>query len=428
MNRSSLQLHVALFWAAVFCTSPAIAEVRRGERVTVAVGETVKDDLYVFAEEVVIDGTIQGDLIAAAKTVAINGTVTGDLLGAAQNIEISGGVRDDVRIAAQTITLNDTAAIDDDLVTAGYSLACRPGSRIGGELNYAGYQARLAGHVERDVTAAMNNCELAGAFGGDVQLKVVAKNSSPMLWKPNEPVEFVPNGLTVTESTSITGDLNYESLAEGSIEPASQIAGAVNYKRLQDDDTAPPTIADRAKSAAKYFAALLAVGLSVVFAFPKCSARPVVAMRTKPFACFTWGLGSVIAITAGVVLMLVATIFVAVLLGAVSLDVLLPSWIGVGLLSTAGVAVGFAVFATWFAKAFVAYWLGSTLLSADASGMRKVLALALGCGLIVGISQIPLAGPAVGLLIAILGTGASVIGWQEARKAKAETSPRLAVQ
>ncbi|MFK7819281.1 MAG: hypothetical protein AB8G99_11220 [Planctomycetaceae bacterium] len=428
MNRNGLRCSLILLFTVAFCCSSAIAEVRRGDQVTVAAEETIDDDLYVFATEVVVDGTINGDLIAFAKTVTINGTVTGDVLGAAQGIKIDGKVRDDVRVAAQTIILGDTAAVDDDLVTAGVSLDCQPASRIGGELNYAGYQARLAGTIERNTAAAVANCELAGAFGGDVQLTVASRESQPMLWHTQEPIEFVAAGLTVTDSTSIAGDLNYESNAEGIIDPAAQIAGVVNYGVLDREDATPPTIADRALSIAKYFAALLAVGLLMVFAFPNCSERTVAAMTARPLASLTWGLGSFIAIIAGGILFLVATIAIAVLLGLVSLDLLVPPWLGVGLLSTASLAVGYTIFSVWFAKALVGYWAGKALLSSETSGRRKFLALALGCALIVGISQIPLVGTAVSLLIAMVGTGASVISWRDARKAATEITPRLSVQ
>lgn len=427
MNNIGLQRSLILLFTVALGSSPARAEVRSGDKLTVAAEETVTDDLYVFAQAVVIDGTVEGDLIAFAETVTVNGTVTGDLLGAAQSIKINGQVGDDVRIAAQTITLSSSAIVDDDLVTAGLSLDCEPDSQIRGELKYAGYQARLAGTIERRVTAAVTNCQLDGKFGGDVQLEVAFNEYPPAMWSIEDPIEFVPPGLTITDSASIAGDLDYKSPAEGSIDPGAQIAGSVNHGVLPDGEE-PPTLVDRARLGVKRFAAMLVVGLLVVFVFPRASDRTADVIQAKPLASFAWGLGGFVVAVMGIGLMLVATILVAVALGMISLQPLLPAWLSLGLLSTASVAVAFTVFVTWIAKALVGYCVGTRLLSNKTSGSQKLLALVVGCALVVGLSQLPWAGPIVGLLIAIVVTGACVVSWRDARRRQTETTPRIAVQ
>jgi UDP-3-O-[3-hydroxymyristoyl] glucosamine N-acyltransferase len=48
---------------------------RGGDRVVIAAGEVVKDDLYVGAQEFILDGTVSGDVVAFGTNVTINGKV-----------------------------------------------------------------------------------------------------------------------------------------------------------------------------------------------------------------------------------------------------------------------------------------------------------------------------------------------------------------
>src|SRR5687768_9215275 len=63
---------------------------RTGSDVTIAAGETVAHDLYVFGANVSVDGRIEGDLIVAAGNVTITGAVTGDVVAAGGTVRISG--------------------------------------------------------------------------------------------------------------------------------------------------------------------------------------------------------------------------------------------------------------------------------------------------------------------------------------------------
>jgi cytoskeletal protein CcmA (bactofilin family) len=87
-------------------------DTRSGDRVVIGSDEEVGDDLYVFANEVVVDGTVRGHLVAFGSKITVNGTVEGDLIAAGQAVEIGGTVGDDSRIAGQTLLLiRDSACI-----------------------------------------------------------------------------------------------------------------------------------------------------------------------------------------------------------------------------------------------------------------------------------------------------------------------------
>ena len=73
------------------------ADFQTQELYRLPAGETVEGDLYVWAQQVVIDGTVNGDLVAAAGYIEINGDIAEDLLAAAAGIVLNGTVGDDAR-------------------------------------------------------------------------------------------------------------------------------------------------------------------------------------------------------------------------------------------------------------------------------------------------------------------------------------------
>jgi cytoskeletal protein CcmA (bactofilin family) len=142
-------LGVVLLAVLLLVPSAWAGETLSGEEVVIGADEVIEDDLYVAANEVIVEGTIGGDLVAVGNSVTVNGTVEGDLIAAGQSVEVAGQVDDDVRIAGQALLLSEGAFIEDDLIAAGYSLENEPESSVGGVLWYAGYQALLAGSVGR---------------------------------------------------------------------------------------------------------------------------------------------------------------------------------------------------------------------------------------------------------------------------------------
>src|ERR687896_859613 len=156
----------ALLASLLFVSSAWAIETRGGENVTIGADEVVEDDLYVAAQTVTVEGTVQGDLVAAGGTVRVNGgTVEGDLISAGQTVIVNGTVEDDVRIAGQALLVGEDAQIEDDLIAAALSLETEPGSTVGGELLYGGYQALGAGGGGGAATAGSGRGASATAAG-----------------------------------------------------------------------------------------------------------------------------------------------------------------------------------------------------------------------------------------------------------------------
>ena len=132
------------FLLTIALVSPAYAfDGRSGDKIVIQAGDIVNDDLYVGANEFVLDGTVNGDVVAFAQTVTINGTVNGDLITAAQTVVVNGKVTGGIRMAGSVLFVGEKAGIGGDILGAGYSLEVRKGSTVGRDVVFAGGQILL---------------------------------------------------------------------------------------------------------------------------------------------------------------------------------------------------------------------------------------------------------------------------------------------
>src|SRR5438046_1366457 len=84
-----LRAAIASVIALIVPATALAAEVRSGDTVTIGPNEVVTDDLYVFGNNLVIQGTVKGDVIAAGSSVTIAGHVTGSVMAAGSTLVIS---------------------------------------------------------------------------------------------------------------------------------------------------------------------------------------------------------------------------------------------------------------------------------------------------------------------------------------------------
>src|SRR5919201_2031469 len=112
--------------------SASAAELRQGDRVVVAPGETVNDDLYVFGGSVSVQGTVNGDVVFLGGTSTVSGLITGDLLVLGGTTTITGDVRGSVRAAGGTV--NIAGRVDRDVALGAGTLDVAPSARLGRDL------------------------------------------------------------------------------------------------------------------------------------------------------------------------------------------------------------------------------------------------------------------------------------------------------
>jgi len=430
MKRSTLGNGLALAVAAALAfvlASPAMAfDGRGGERVVIASGEIVHDDLYVGADEFVLEGTVAGDLIVGGTTITINGTVQGDLWAAGQTVIINGTITDDARIAGAALQLGDEASIGGDLLAAGASLETREGSDVAGELLVGSGQASLGGEVTGDVLAGTGGLELRGTFGGDVDAFLGDPDESgpPMnMYMTNIPVSIpaVRQGLTVDGGARIVGNLQYTSAAESTV-PSGVVAGEIIRHQTQDVAIPrQPTRAERAAgwslNLARSMATLLIFGLMFAWLAPSLSGALAGEARSKPAASLGWGVVAYAAFVAALVVTVLGmiiggTVFALLKFGGVTGAII---WSGLAILFAAIVA--FVLVTVFVAKIVVGTALGNWILGLFNSNLvgHRIWPMVIGVVIIALLVAVPAVGWLFALLAAFIGLGAIWL-WAAAKR------------
>jgi cytoskeletal protein CcmA (bactofilin family) len=403
-------------------------ETRSGDSVVIGPDEVVDDDLYVTANNVVIDGTIRGDLVAFGQNITVDGTVEGDLIAAGRSVEIRGTVEDDARIAGQTLLLGEGAEVEDDLIAAGFSLQNMPDSAVGGTLLYAGYQALLQGTVDEDVSVAANGLQLGGEVGANVDAEVDGEDGGPppFLFAQQAAAPAVDSGLTLTDSAVVGGDLTYESSTEARIDPGAQIEGEVIGEKRPAEEEDTYTFADAVFDHLRSFVALLLVGLILIWIAPNWVRRRAGTVLDRPLASLGWGVLGLVAFLALGVAFLLATIVLAVILGLLTLGGLVALIVVLGLLAEVVLVLIFWISTNYLAQIVVSFLAGVLLVEAvrPGQGRGRVLPLVVGLILYVILRAIPVLGLIVSLAVVLLGLGALFHWvWTKLRRSRAASPP-----
>ena len=419
---------LALLVGLIMASTAWAVETRSGDSVVIGPDEVVDDDLYVTANNVVIDGTIRGDLVAFGQNITVDGTVEGDLIAAGRTVEIRGMVEDDARIAGQTLLLGEGAEVEDDLVAAGFSLQNLPDSAVGGTLLYAGYQALLQGTVDEDVSVAANGLELGGEVGSNVDAEVDGEDGGPppFLFAQQAAAPAVDSGLTLTDSAVVGGDLTYESSTEARIDPGAQIEGEVIGEKRPAEEEDTYTFADAVFDHLRSFVALLLVGLILIWIVPNWVRRRAGTVLDRPLASLGWGVLGLVAFLALGVAILLATIVLAVILGLLTLGGLVALIVVVGLLAEVVLALIFWISTNYLAQIVVSFLAGVLLVEAvrPGRGRGRVLPLVVGLILYVILRAIPVLGLIVSLAVVLLGLGALFHWvWTKLRRSRAASPP-----
>ncbi len=373
MNHSRKFLSVFVLTALLVLTfiTPVYAfDGRGGDKVVIGSGEVINDDLYVGAQEFVLDGTVNGDLIVFAKTVTINGKVDGDLMTAAQTVAVNGEVTGSIRMAGSVLLLGEKASIGRDMVGAGYSFEGKEGSAIGQDLVFAGGQILLAGDVTRNVQVATSAFELRGNVGGNVNAEVGEADQTqvgppPTMFMPQSAIA-APNvkpGLTVDSSATVAGDLKYTQSKEVTI-PSGVVSGKVT-RTPPSTNTAAPREETSAQKVAKWglnflrnSVTLILIGLFLLWLFPTFVRDLSDQLQAKPLPSLGWGVVAWAAFFFTLLLIIAVTLIGGILFGVLTLGQLTGTVIWLGILTLFGLIVGFVLVTSFVAKVVFSVALG----------------------------------------------------------------------
>ncbi len=356
--------------------TPALAfDGRGGETITIKADEVIEDDLYVTANEFVLDGTVKGDVIAFGQNVTINGKIEGDLIAAGQVIIINGTVTDDARIAGAALQIGKDAVVGGDLVVAGASLETKTGSAINGELVFGSAQALLDGAVTGDVLGGTVALELNGTFGGNVDAYVDMNEdtvaSPPMnMYMPNISVSIpsLQPGLTIAKEAKIAGNLKYTSTYDLSI-PKGVVSGEITRTTPQVSPVpqyVPPTPAEEVVAWAlkmlRTMVTLILLGLLFVWLFPSFMKSLTEKIQLQPWGSLGWGAIAWAAFFFALLAIVLAMIFGGLVFGVLTLGGLSATVIVIGFLAIFGLSFLFVIATSYLAKIVVGDMMGKWIL------------------------------------------------------------------
>jgi hypothetical protein len=351
-------------------------------------------------------------VIAFGEQITINGVVQGDVMAGGQTIVITGSA-EDARIAGQVLKLTKTAKLDGDLVAAGFSLECEPGSTISRDVLFAGFQTLLAGKIDRDVRAGIVNARLAGEIGGRVDLEIGGNQGEapPPQFGPPPPIAFpkVPGGLSIADTAAIKGELSYLAAQAADVAEGATLPEKVEHRTPPPAAAAaPPTILDHVVSRARHAASVVIVGLFFVLLFPRWTAEWTENIRTRPAACLAGGATGFAVIVGLFFLAILAIVLAAIFCGLTTLYDLLPLVIVGGIVSYLALIVFVWLLAAFLAEALGGLALGRSIVKGEHLPAR-LGALLLGVLIVVAVLSVPYLGGLVGFVLLLLAIGGIVL-------------------
>jgi hypothetical protein len=204
LTRPFLTIFVALV-AVLVPGSASAAELRQGDRIVVAPGETIDDDLYVFGGTVSVQGTVNGDVVFFGGTSTVSGLITGDLLVLGGTTTITGDVRGSVRAVAGTVSI--AGRVDQDVALGAGTLDIAPSARLGRDLLAGVGSARIAGPVARNAYIGSGDVTLAAPVGGDLRAEA--------------------GTVRLTNGASVAGRFSYASERQAEIASGVVVGGGI---------------------------------------------------------------------------------------------------------------------------------------------------------------------------------------------------------
>lgn len=406
----------------VACSVAVGGDFRSGEDIEVKAEETIKGDLYVAGNKVVVKGKVEGDLLAACRELIVEGEITGSINAAGQMITIGGPVGGTVRTAAQIVMISPNAAIERDLVAFAQTVETSPLSKIKGDATIQSAGLKHDGVIEGTLTYQGIGCQMNGEVGGDAKLTCGGQSEELPIFEWNGEgfdvkTTMVEAGLTLGDSATFKKNLELHHYAKLDDVHRAKIHGEFTeetlvYQVIEEKKEATP-VTVYVLRAVKEFAVLLVVAMIGGFVMPNYSGRVTRNVRQRPinsfvrgsFAFFFW------LVICGVIL--AGTISGCIVLGLFSMSGLVGFVLMLGAFCFSAIGFGGILFARYFAIGLVAVAVGQIVLGLFSREAKEkyVLPMFVGCVLVSAISVIPFAGYIFYFVASILGSGALWLMW-----------------
>ncbi len=325
----------------------------------------IEDDVAILCEESTIAGTVRGDVYFLLGQLRVTGTVDGDLIGLAQAVEVSGAVYGSVRAAAERIEV--AGDVGRSLTVAAQRLLVRDGGRVGGSLFSAGESIEIAGRVARNVTSAAARGRLESEVGGAAR--------------------FYGRELHLGSAAAAANGIAFHG--ENEPERADGAADVDWVVPETDEEAVDPW--DEGRSLLLSWGMGMGLGALLLWLWAGPLGAAAARIR-RPWIPLLLGLGLFVGLPFASLLLAITVVGIPLAL------TLLAGW-------------AFLIYAS---RLVLGYAIGHAILGAAAGPWRNLGRLALGLGIYLVATRIPVLGGAVWLLTVFFGLGA--LGWALLRR------------
>jgi cytoskeletal protein CcmA (bactofilin family) len=253
-------------------SSGAIEFVQR-DRFISGGAETLRDEMWISAQEITISGEAQDDLFTAGGVLDLRGRFQGDVwaVGSAQVIA-AGSFSDHLRLAARTAQIS--GLLNGSLTAMGNTVRIEPSAVIGKNMFCAG-----------------DNVISEGAVGGNTR---IAAKKATLGGKTTGNVSIAAQEIVILPGTAIGGNLSYTAPKELILAPSVTLGG----KLIRTFDAPPPKQFLKENLTAHFtfaFAALL-TGMVFISIFPGYTAGAIHLLRASRSQCLLAGLAALFLI------------------------------------------------------------------------------------------------------------------------------------
>ena len=365
LDRSALALSVVL--AASGVTQPAQAFEAHRESLRIESGERVEESVVAWGDRVDVDGVIDGDLVAATERVTVRGEVTGSLYVFTRELEVTGKVGGGVHVLGERARVE--GSVENSIFAFAEEFTMAATGRAARDVNLFADSSVLDGEVARDLNAVGDRLDLRGRVGRNVHGHRIRE-------------------LELRDGARVEGDVivSLEDDREVRPSPGAFVGGEF---RAEPSERLREHYLQHYRSWRFYLLNALWIAAAFVFGLVAYQLAPSLfrgEVVTGADLARTLGLG-VVALVITPLAMLAAALTV----------------VGLPL----AVALLFAYLVTlYLADLVVAAWVGRLLLPPPDEG-TLAFGRSLGAGLLLvgGVSMVPFLGPAVGLVVMLLGLG-----------------------
>lgn len=348
--------------------------MKSGNAIVYPKGEAVNDDILAAGNQVTVQPDVRGDVTAAGQSVQVSGATSDSVLLAGNSVSATGSIGNDAWIAGSSVVLD--SAVRDNAYLAGSSVNFGSGARVGSDLLAAGNQVRVTGTVGRNLRVAANQLVISGTVNGDVFARA--------------------DNIRILKSANIRGNLSYQSRNKATIESGATIGGRTTYRPLAKEKRAPGFLSMFMWWLIWLIAAIL-FGVLMLTLFPVRTQATADTVRRSPGASIGFGLLALLVVPLACVIAIITIIGIPLGLTALMIYLIL----------------------LYAAKIFVGLTIGQWILGRSQSAQPKPLvSMILGLVILAIIGAIPVLGWLVSFVVVLLGLGAFLLSWWQAREVR----------